>query len=311
VVSSAPIAVPELVRQRALANGAAGRQWLDDLPAVVASLADRWGLELDRALAGGTASYVASATDRAGRACVLKVAMPLNDDEVAGFARSVVVHRLAAGRGCARLLDHDESVPAMLLERLGPNLDQLGLSLPEMLDAITTTLRSFWRPVAADCGLPSGADKAAWLAGFITTTWDQLGRPCRREVIDRALAYCDERAAAFDPARAVLVHGDAHGWNTLAAGAGSYKFVDPEGVRSEPAHDLGVPMREYNEVLLAGDTARLVRARGERLASACGIDPEPVWQWGFIERVSTGLANLRDFDGDDGMAFLEVATRSL
>ena len=69
-------------------------------------------------------------------------------------------------------------------------------------------------------------------------------------------------------------------------------------------------MREYNQELLAGDTARLVRSRAELLASSCGVDPEPVWQWGFIERVSTGLANVRDFEGDDGMAFLEVATRS-
>jgi hypothetical protein len=35
-----------------------------------------------------------------------------------------------------------------------------------------------------------------------------------------------------------------------------------------------------------------------------------VWEWGFVERVSTGLAALRDFDGDEGLAFLEVARRS-
>jgi hypothetical protein len=34
-----------------------------------------------------------------------------------------------------------------------------------------------------------------------------------------------------------------------------------------------------------------------------------VWEWGFIERVSTGLANLRDFDDGDGSMFLEVARR--
>ncbi len=54
-----------------------------------------------------------------------------------------------------------------------------------------------------------------------------------------------------------------------------------------------------------------VRQRAELLASACGIDAEPVWQWGFIERVSTGFANLRDFGGDQGKDFLEVATRCL
>ena len=199
----------------------------------------------------------------------------------------------------------------MLLERLGPNLDELGTPLPEMLRRIATTLRSFWRPVDADCGLPSGADKAAWQAAFITRTWDDLGRPCDRDVIDRAVRYCDERAGALDPATAVLVHGDAHGWNTLDAGPDGCKFVDPEGVRSEPAHDLGVPMREYNPPLLAGDTARLVRERADVLASLCDVDAEPIWQWGFIERVSTGLANLREFDdAAEGTAFLEVAARS-
>jgi streptomycin 6-kinase len=306
-----PLKVPELVRQRAMSGGAEGVRWLRELPEVVASLNHRWGLRLERSLSGGTAAFVAAATDRAGRACVLKVAMPLDMDDVDAFARSVRVHQLAAGRGCAQLLEHDESVPAMLLERLGRNLDDLGLPLPRLLDAVATTLRSFWRPVADDCGLPTGAEKAAWVAAYIPRTWDQLGRPCRREVIDRALVYCEQRAAAFDPARAVLVHGDAHGWNTLDAGAGSFKFVDPEGLRSEPAHDLGVPMREYNQPLLAGDTARLVRERAELLAGWCGVDPDPVWQWGFIERVSTGLANLRDFDGDEGMDFLEVASRSL
>ena len=109
----------------------------------------------------------------------------------------------------------------------------------------------------------------------------------------------------------MLVHGDAHGWNTLDAGEGLFKFVDPEGLRSEPAHDLSVPMREYNVPLLAGDTLRLVRDRAEHLASLCEVDPEPVWQWGFIERVATGLANVRELEGDEGMAFLEVATRCL
>ena len=214
------------------------------------------------------------------------------------------------GAGVPRLFEFDRSAPALLLERLGPNLDDLGMPIPQLLDTVAETLRSFWRPVPEDAALPTTVDQTAWLAGFITTTWTALGRPCDRAVIDRALACCDQRAAAFDPARAVLVHGDAHGWNTLDAGGGEFKFVDPEGLRSEPAHDLGVPIREYNEPLLAGDTSRLVRQRAEHLASLCGVDAEAVWQWGFIERVSTGLANLRDFGGDDAAAFLEVARRS-
>ncbi|MGH9092867.1 MAG: aminoglycoside phosphotransferase family protein [Acidimicrobiales bacterium] len=306
-----PLDVPELVRQRALSNGSRGRRWLTELAGVVADLAGRWGLELGRSLQGGTASFVVEATDASGRDCVLKVAMHLDTDPEDSFDRSVLVHRLAAGEGCALLLDCDEPARAMLLERLGPNLDELGMPLPQMLETIAGTLQRFWRPVADGCGLPTGPEKAAWLAGVVTTTWELLDKPCPRPVVDRAVAYCEARAAAFDPSRAVLVHGDAHGWNTLTDREGGFKFVDPEGLRSERAHDLGVPMREYNLPLLAGGTARLVRDRAEHLAGWCAVDPDAVWQWGFIERVSTGLANLRDFDGDDGMAFLEVARRCL
>jgi streptomycin 6-kinase len=72
--------------------------------------------------------------------------------------------------------------------------------------------------------LPSAIDKAHWLAGYITASWDELGQPCRREVVDQAVDFCSQRAAAFDASQAVLVHGDTHGWNTLDAGDGMFKF---------------------------------------------------------------------------------------
>ena len=303
--------LPDLVRQRALRNGAAGMRWLAELPRVVAGLAQRWGLALGETFTGGTAGYVLAAIDTSGRACVLKIAMPLDMDDRDTFTRSVRAHELAAGRGCAELYAYDASVPAMLLERLGPNLAELDLSVPAILDAITGTLRSFWRPVTEGEGLRTGADQARWLARYIADTWDELGQPCERAVIDHALRLCAQRIEAFDPAKAVLVHGDAHGWNTLDAGGGTYKFVDAEGLWSEREHDLSVAMREYNEPLVQGDTPRLVRERAELLAERCSVDAQAVWEWGFIERVSTGLANARDLDNDNGATFLEVARRCL
>lgn len=305
------IDVPDLVRRRALSNGAAGRQWLGALPDVVAVLSAQWDLTVGTPFDSGTAGYVAEATDSSGRACVVKIAMPLDMDEQDAFVRSVLAHRLAAGRGCVFVLDADPSVPAMLMERLGPNLADLGYDVDQILKTVATTLTTFWRPVDVDHSLPTGADKAQWLAQYIVSTWTELGEPCSRRVIDRAIAYCDRRAAAFDPANVVLVHGDAHGWNTLAVGDGTFKFVDVEGLASDPAHDLSVVMREYNQPLLDGDTARLTRDRAEMLADQCGVDPLAVWEWGFIERVSTGLANISELGAAQGTPFLEVAQRCL
>ena len=65
---------------------------------------------------------------------------------------------------------------------------------------------------------------------------------------------------------------------------------------------------------LKGPDRPLVPApeRAELLAALADVEPEPVWQWGFIERVSTGLVNIRDFGRDSGgEAFLTVAQRSL
>ncbi len=280
-------------------------------------LARDWELEMGAPIDGGTASYVTEATDSTGRRCVLKVAMIVADGDAEIFERSVLCHQLAAGEGCVEMLASHGSVPAMLLERLGSNLDQLAMPVDEICTTIVDALEQFWRPVVEQCALPSGAAQAVSLGEFIESTWEQLQRPCERAVIERAIDYCGRRVSAFDLASAVLVHGDAHGWNTLAvddeASPRQFRLIDPEGLISERAHDLGVVMREYNTPLLEGDTPRLARRRAEMLATLAGadVDPEAVWQWGFIERVSTGLACLRDFEGNGGLDFLEVARRCL
>jgi streptomycin 6-kinase len=307
------VEVPDLVRQRAASLGPAGATWVRTLPDVLADLAARWHVQITGALQGGTAAFIATAVDARGNPRVVKVAMPSSygdtDDE---FDRAVTAHRLADGRGCVAMLAHDAGHRALLLERLGPNLHDLGLAVPDVMARVVDTMLAFWRPVPEHVALPTGADKAAWLREFIAVTWTALDRPCDRAVVDLAVRLCDERAAAFDPTTAVLVHGDAHGWNTVLAdeSTGACKFVDPEGLVAEREQDLAVPMRQYNEPLLQGDTARLVRERAEWLATRSDTDPDAVWAWGHVERVSTGLACLRDFESpDEGMAFLEVARR--
>jgi streptomycin 6-kinase len=45
--------------------------------------------------------------------------------------------------------------------------------------------------------------------------------------------------------------------------------------------------------LLAGDPFILGRRRCRRLAELTGVASESIWQWGFIERTSTGLLLLK------------------
>lgn len=108
-----------------------------------------------------------------------------------------------------------------------------------------------WRP-APDYGFPTGAEKGHWLIDFITTSWQELNRPCSERAVDYALTCAGRRIAAHDDERAVLVHGDVHQWNALKADCG-FKLVDPDGLLAEAEYDMGVLLREDPAELLNAD----------------------------------------------------------
>ena len=66
-------------------------------------------------------------------------------------------------------------------------------------------------------------------------------------------------------------------------------------------------MRGWNDELLVGDAITLGQARCRTLASLTGIDERAIWQWGFIERVSTGLLMLQIGMTQSGVRTLAVA----
>ena len=276
------IAIGDVVRSKALAAGAG--QWLHDLPALVAGLERDWSITAGRAYDDSTEAFVAAATLAGGEPAVLKLHMPRPG---AHALNEITVLRLAADGGCARLLNSDPARRALLLERLGRPLSGLGLPLPERLEILCAAAARVWRP-APGCGLPTGADKARWLAGSIPRTWEELGRPCSERAVAHALACAQARGAAHDDERAVLVHGDVHQWNALQC-PGGFKLVDPDGLLAEAEYDMGVLMREDPVELLAGDP----HERARWLARRTGLDATAIWEWGVAERVSTGLLATR------------------
>ncbi len=297
------IDAPEPVRLRAEAAGAEGVAWLQGLGALVDELERDWGLAVGATLHGGTGSYVAEATTRDGDPAILKLGMPGEDitGEIATLA-------LAEGRGYVRLLRHDAERAAMLQERLGPSLSSLDLSTEDRMAAICRTLKSAWIPAPPDLGLMTGAEKARWLADFIGRTWEELDRPCSERAVAQGLAYAERRAAAFDPDASVLVHGDAHDHNTLQVpGTDLFRFVDPDGLVAESACDLAVPMREWSADLLAGDPLALGLARCARLSALTGVEAQAIWEWGVMERLSTGLLATRLAYQPEGREMLAVA----
>ena len=289
--------VPELVRNKARFAGASA--WLDGLPALVADLEREWSIAVGRPYAGGTEAFVAEARLADGTAAALKLIIPRAGSSA---ENEITALRLSNGEACALLLRDDVARGALLLERLGTPLVELALPIAERHEILCSAAQRVWRP-APNCGLPTGAEKGRWLVDFITTGWEELDWPCSERAIDYALSCAASRIAAHDDERAV-VHGDVHQWNALKANDG-FKLVDPDGLLAEAEYDLGILMREDPVELLRGDA----HERARWLAERTGLDATAIWEWGVVERVSTGLLCTQIDLQPAGREMLAVADR--
>lgn len=273
------VKVPAVVREKALAAGA--HHWLDEVPELIRSLETEWEITVGRPFRDSTEALVVEVTRGDGTPAVLKLIVPRDGDAAAHEATAL---RLAAGDGCPQLLRDDVARGALLLEKLGRSLFGLGLSTKRRHEILVAAAARIWRPVQGS-RLPTGAAKAQWLIDFITSMWDELDRPCSERAVEYALECARRRGDAHRDETARLVHGDVHQWNALEAGDG-FKLVDPDGLFAEPEYDLGIVMREDP---LDGD----LRERARWLAHVTGLDADAIWEWGVVERVSTGLLGTR------------------
>jgi streptomycin 6-kinase len=290
--------VPDVVANAAAACGA--DWWLRDLPRLVAELEAEWSISVERPYSHASEAFVADASLGDGTPAVLKLLIP---QDGASARHEITMLRLAGGQGCVGLLRHDAVRGALLLERLGSSLYELGRPLAQRLEILVATVATVWRP-AAGSGLPTGAVRARGLIDFVTTQWEELDHPCTEAAFDHALACAARRISAHDDERAVLVHGDVHQLNALQVpGRAMFKLVDPDGLLAEAECDLGVMMRNDPMELLDGDPW----ARARWLAERCGLDATAIWEWGVVERVTSGLRCTRIDLQPLGRQMLKVA----
>lgn len=297
--------VPTELGLRIKAAGAVGEQWFLSLEDRIEHLSKLWQVTPREVLSGGSESLVLRVEREDGSSAVIKLGMPPDCD----CEREARVLRLAGGPPYVGLLANDEDTNALLLECLGIRLAESGLPVGDQLDVLCQTLAQGWIAIGPGAGLMTGAEKAAWLADFIDTMWKDLAPPFEVGVKEEALGYCETRALAHTDQGSVLVHGDGHAHNALYALAPreGLRLVDPDGLFAEPACDLAVPMRDWNGPLLGGDAWTVGQARLKRIVELTGVDAVSIWQWGFMERVSTGLMMLSIGMEKEGLETLMVA----
>jgi streptomycin 6-kinase len=289
VVPEFLIVIPERFAAHTLeVYGEDGRNWLARLPTLVGELAEQWQLDDVGEPFALSYNYVLPARRRDGGEVVVKIAA---DDEAIGGEVAALRHY--AGRGACRLLAHDGSRLALLLERLRPG-EMLSRLAPGDDEAATrigaAVMRELWHPVPAGATFQPIEE---WFTRAFRRHQEEYGGsgPLPADLYARGEALAGELLASA-PIEVVL-HGDFHHYNVLSADRAPWLAIDPKGMRGDPGYEAGPFLHNPNDGQMAL-TAAVLRRRLDVLAGELGYDRARLRDWGIAHAVLSAVWSAED-----------------
>jgi len=292
---------PELSRRVRSVHGEIGSAWLASLGDVLAEAAVRWGLRLEEPFEALTYNYVCPAWREDGSEAVLKAGVPC-----AELAAEAATLSWWDGAGAARLLEADTERGLLLLERLMPGRMLLDVADDDEATRVAAgVMRRLQRPAPKDHAFPHVRD---WLKGFerLRARFEDGAGPFPRDLVEMAEQTSTELLASQTDDD-VLLHGDLHHWNVLAAEREPWLAIDPKGVVGEPAYETAAWLRNPVGMLLNRDRPGAILARRVSILSdELGFDRERIRKWGAVHAVLSAWWTYEGH-GHPGEEALEVA----
>ena len=246
--------------------------WLARLDESRRALARQWSLTIqshfDREVDG---AWVAPVTRHDGTSAVLKLTMPHMEakHEIEGL-------RFWNGDPTVRLLDADDDLGAMLLERCEPGTSLRGVPEPDQDVVIARLLRRLWRqPPSPHPFRPLSAMIDDWCEETMRRSgeWTDSG------LVHEGLRHF--RDLSKPTSRDVLLATDLHAGNVLQAQREPWLAIDPKPFIGDSAYDATQHLLNCSERLRA-DPLGTIR----RVADLLDVDAERVRLWMFARAAS-------------------------
>lgn len=255
--------------------------WLARLPDTLRDLERQWSLTLGTPFDGDEVScaWVAPVALANGTSAVLKLGMPHmeGEHEIEGL-------RFWNGDATVRLLEADNDLGAMLLERCEPGTVLRTLPEPEQDLVVARLLRCLWRsPVAPHPFRPLSAMTAHWSDETRAQAehWPDTG------LVREGLRLFKElpQSAPAD----VLLATDLHAGNVLRARRERWLVIDPKPFVGDPAYDATQHLLNC-DARLRSDPDGTIR----RFADLLGVDHERVRLWTFARAAAESRDDWKD-----------------
>jgi streptomycin 6-kinase len=246
------------------------RYWLDNLPALLHQLTDRWSLRVGAPFdhAHVTCSWVAPVVRADGKAAVLKLGMPHMEgaDEIRGL-------RFWNGNPTVQLLEADDELGAMLLERCRPG-DMLRSEPEAKWDLVVATLlKRLWRRPGQD-DLPRFRHLSVMLESWSHAALAQAHCWPDAGLVRHGLQLFQELSKPSHEDK--LLATDLHAANVLRSEREPWLVIDPKPFIGDAAFDL-VQHLHTCEARLHADPVGMVK----RMADLAEVDDERVRLWTF------------------------------
>ena len=247
------------------------KKWLDNLPAMLEELTDRWSLSIGPPFdhANVSCSWVASAVRADGTPAVLKVAMPHMEG-----AHEIQGLRFWNGDPTVHLLEADDDLGAMLLERCQPG-DMLRSEPEFKQDAvIATLLNRLWRRPAPTEELNRFRHLSEMLESWSNETRAQAQHWPDSGLVSEGLRLLSALAKPSHTDK--LLATDLHAGNVLRAEREPWLVIDPKPFIGDVAFDV-VQHLHVCEARLHADPIGMV----QRMADLAEVDAERLRLWTF------------------------------
>ena len=174
------------------------------------------------------------------------------------------------GVGAARLLDRDDAVSAMLVERLRPGTQLWTVPDDEATELAAGVLEQLWVPAAEP--FRRLADVAAhWAEELPATSMDP-------RLVDEAVSFL--REAGPTQRESVLMHQDFHGGNVLLSERG-WLAIDPKPLVGEREFDVASLIRDRRPTTKAAMERRL-----DYLVDRLDLDRERTRGWAIAHALA-------------------------